>query len=229
LIAPKSKSPQCKLPNRGRPTLRSRPGLCWSNQSNGRANVGARNRLAEHEPGEIIGQIVTNTPQLKVVFRGAQTSRTVGPTKAVTQWRHLPSASPMHGTMRIGVLTLSIAGCAGADCIAPPCALPVAITVSVTSSAFVAGIPGAFVQATGFGSPLPCNEAPGATCIILGSLGTYELDIGAPGFQTVHRTVQVSGTTPTCGCSMPDAQHLDVVLSPAGASRLQSLGAPRVS
>jgi hypothetical protein len=115
----------------------------------------------------------------------------------------------------MSLLALGVAACDSvATCLALPCALPVAITVSVTSSVSAAGIDGAFVQAPGYGTPLPCNQSPGTTCRIVGTSGDYELDIGAPGFQTVHRTVHVSGTTPRCGCPIVNSQDLAITLTP---------------
>lgn len=121
----------------------------------------------------------------------------------------------MYGAMRNSVLALSLVACdSAADCVIPPCAQPIAITVSVTSSVSAAGIEGAFVRATGYSTALPCSQTPGTTCSILGDAGNYALDIGAPGFQTVHRTVQVLGTTPRCGCPNIETQHLAVALVP---------------
>jgi hypothetical protein len=45
--------------------------------------------------------------------------------------------------------------------------------------------------------------------------GSYELDIGAPGYQTTRRSVQVRGTDPECGCRIYETQRLDVALVPA--------------
>lgn len=122
----------------------------------------------------------------------------------------------MHRPIRNCVLALSVAACdSAATCLALPCALPVAITVSVTSSVSTAGIDGSFVQVTGNGTPMPCNQAPGTTCRVMGTLGNYELDIGAPGFQTVHRTVHVTGSMPRCGCPIVETQQLAIVLTPS--------------
>jgi hypothetical protein len=117
------------------------------------------------------------------------------------------------------VLTCLLAGataCASgsADCVIPPCALPVAVTVAVTSSISGGAVAGSFVQARGYSSPLPCNQSPGTTCYVLGSAGTYQLDIGAPGFQTVHIAVEVKGTSAKCGCGTVEAAHLSIALVP---------------
>jgi hypothetical protein len=121
----------------------------------------------------------------------------------------------MYRAIRISLVALGVAACDSvATCLALPCALPVAITVGVTSSVSSASIVGAFVQVSGSDTPLPCNQAPGTTCRLLGTIGTYELDIGAPGFQTVHRTVHVSGSMPRCGCPIVETQNLTVSLVP---------------
>ncbi|MEO8621958.1 MAG: hypothetical protein ABI625_12885, partial [bacterium] len=97
----------------------------------------------------------------------------------------------------------------------PPCLQPVAVSLTVTSANAAGGLAGSFVLAPGYSSPLPCTQSPGTTCMVLGSLGTYELDVGAPGFKTTHRTVVVSGTSAECGCPDIDTQHVDVQLEPA--------------
>lgn len=96
---------------------------------------------------------------------------------------------------------------------APPCALGVAIVVTVTA---ISGgnIPGAFVQTPDLVSPLACTQTPGNVCSIVGSAGTYELTIGAPGYTTIHRTVAVTGATHSCGCSDVNTQQLAVSLTP---------------
>jgi hypothetical protein len=57
---------------------------------------------------------------------------------------------------------------------------------------------------------MPCSFP----CFEPGYAGTYELDVEAPGFQTVHRTVRVDGTTPECGCPTVVAEHVSVALVP---------------
>jgi len=43
----------------------------------------------------------------------------------------------------------------------------------------------------------------------------YSLEIGAPGFQTIQRTVQITGTSAGCSsCGTVDTQHLDIELVP---------------
>jgi hypothetical protein len=92
--------------------------------------------------------------------------------------------------------------------------LPVAVTVTVTSTTGTA-VSGAFIQESALNGPRQCTPntgSTGSTCQVFGGAGTYELDIGAPGFQTVHRTVSVSSAS-ECGCAV-NQQHLDVALVP---------------
>jgi hypothetical protein len=104
-------------------------------------------------------------------------------------------------------------GCGGSECVTPPCALPVAVSVTVTS--VVSGLPitNAFVKPAN-GSSIACNQGSGNTCLVTGGSGTYELDVGAPGYQTVHRTVVVTGTTPACGCETVNREQVNVGLPP---------------
>jgi hypothetical protein len=105
--------------------------------------------------------------------------------------------------------------CSSGECIIPPCVAPVAITLTVTSANSTGGLTGSFVLAPGYTSPIQCTQSPGTTCTVFGNPGTYELDIGAPGFTTTHRSVVVMGTSAECGCPSISTQHLDVSLAPA--------------
>jgi hypothetical protein len=101
-------------------------------------------------------------------------------------------------------------------CIVPPCVLPRAVLVRVTSSATGAALPGATVTTTApVSATFPCTVAPDATCPVMGSYGTYELDVAAPGYQTVHRSVVVTGSSPPCGCPRVDTQQIAVALAPS--------------
>ncbi len=112
------------------------------------------------------------------------------------------------------VLALSAIAC-GSDspCVTVPCPLLIAINVTVTAGTSSAAVPGAFVHVPQSSPDLPCTQSPGSTCEIRGGIGTYELDIGAPGFQTVHRTVTVTGQSATCGCGVVNTQQLLVSLN----------------
>ncbi|MFI5311762.1 MAG: hypothetical protein ACHQQ3_11040 [Gemmatimonadales bacterium] len=113
----------------------------------------------------------------------------------------------------VAVLASACGRDSGAACLALPCPLPLAVYVTVTSSASSGPVTGAFVleRSPGISTPIPCNT----TCIVPGTAGTYQLDIGAPGFTTVHLAVQVRGTSKPCGCDTVEPEHVDVALVPA--------------
>ncbi|MEP6617945.1 MAG: hypothetical protein ABJE47_01470 [bacterium] len=118
----------------------------------------------------------------------------------------------------LAVLLLGTSACGGesAACVIPPCVMSIAVAVTVNSSVTGTPIAGSFVQPTG-GGQLPCTQAAESTCRVPGGGGTYELDIGAPGYQTVHRSVTVSSTAPDapCGCHLADTKQISVALAPA--------------
>jgi hypothetical protein len=112
---------------------------------------------------------------------------------------------------QVAAFCLFASSCDGTACLAVPCALPEAVTITVTSTTG-AVVAGAFIQESALNGPRQCTPTTGSTCQVLGGAGKYELDIGAPGFQTVHRTVNVSSAG-GCGCAV-NQQHLDVALVP---------------
>jgi hypothetical protein len=119
--------------------------------------------------------------------------------------------------LRTGLVALLLSANAcdeGVECIIPPCLQPLAVEVTVTVEPTGAPATGAFIALTGAGSGGgPCLDAK---CVVLGVAGTYELDIGAPGYQTVHRRVVVPGSQPECGCPSVETQRLTVALPSAG-------------
>ena len=122
--------------------------------------------------------------------------------------------------IRAVAAALVVGACGGGDdlaaCIVPPCALPSAVLVRVTSSATGDALPSAVVTATTpVSGRFPCTLGPDASCPILGSYGTYELDVAAPGYQTAHRSVVVTGSSPPCGCPRVDTQRIAVALAPS--------------
>lgn len=137
--------------------------------------------------------------------------------RVMGNWSVILSVEPRmarYARWRTLSLVLVAAACGDdvtAVCILPPCAIPLAVTVTVTTASGAA-ISGAFVRRSIDGSPAACDV--GGVCTIPGTAATYELDIGAPGFTTVHRSVVVTGTTPECGCPSVNAQRLAVALTP---------------
>lgn len=119
---------------------------------------------------------------------------------------------------RLGVLVLSLSACerTSVECLLPPCVLPIAVEITVSNRATHSTVPGAFIV-VGSGASTqqaPCVQGEETVCRAMGGSGTYELDISAPGYQTVHRRVEVTGTTPTCGCESVDLQKLQIALEP---------------
>jgi hypothetical protein len=112
--------------------------------------------------------------------------------------------------LSLGLASLAVAlSSCGGHCLEPPCPPPIAITVSVTSTA---GVPplGAVASITGAATETtPCSS----TCYVVGGAGTYIVEVSAPGFQTARRTVIVAGNNPKdCECATAVAQHLDLAL-----------------
>jgi len=124
--------------------------------------------------------------------------------------RH-PSTLPM-----LAVVTLLVSACESA-CLQPPCPLPVAVTATVTSSVTGGPVAGAFVQQDADSNPEPCMMRDNTTtCTVFGGAGTYSLTIGAPGYQSVQRTVVVPAgrRASRCGCDGVDGQAIDAALAP---------------
>jgi hypothetical protein len=103
----------------------------------------------------------------------------------------------------------SYAACGGESCVVPPCAPPLAVTLTL-KSAGGNPIAGAYLK-TADGSSRPCN----AGCAIAGYRGSYTFEVGAPGYQTVTKTVDVTGKdAEDCGCPRVDTQQLTITLLP---------------
>jgi hypothetical protein len=108
---------------------------------------------------------------------------------------------------------MALASC-GHDCLALPCALPIAITITVAGGTSGASVDGVTVQVTGAAvTSMPCN----AICRVPGTAGTYNLDVMAPGFAPVRRTVVVHGTNPSCGCPTAVTESVAIALVPASS------------
>ena len=124
---------------------------------------------------------------------------------------------PSARALILAVAAIACGGDAGEVCIVPPCLMSRAVTIAITSASGAVALPaGVFVNVTGASQQSAgCFSGTVTTCVVPGGAGTYHLEIGAPGFQTVTRTVIVTGTPPAkCGCDEADTQHLDIALVP---------------
>jgi hypothetical protein len=113
------------------------------------------------------------------------------------------------------VLALVVAGCYE-PCVFPPCISPLAVQVVVTADGSIAPVKDAFVREDAgiVTNNVPCTGSP-ARCEIRGYARTYNLEIGAPGFQTVKRSVVVSADKSSCGCPSATLERVEVSLEAA--------------
>lgn len=103
--------------------------------------------------------------------------------------------------------------CCG-KCLSIPCPMPIAISVNVTAGGVPGPVKGAFIRVN-FGDAYGCAIGVTASiCSVPGYGGAYDLEVGAPGFQTTHRTVTVHGTSRDCGCDTVTPEYLTIVLVP---------------
>ena len=113
------------------------------------------------------------------------------------------------------VLGMALASCG--ECLHTPCPLGMAVIVTVTAGPAAGSVKGAFIQVNGVTNPCATHGDTGATvCSVPGSAGRYDLEVGAPGFQTAHRTVTVRGTSSgKCACEIATTEYLTIVLVPS--------------
>lgn len=128
----------------------------------------------------------------------------------------------MNSLARTFALAVAIAACGGnaatETCVIPPCAPSTALTFTITSASPAVPLAGGvFVNVLGANqTPSGCLQGATTTCGVHGDAGTYQLEIGAPGFQTVKQTVNVAARPEVkCGCGGPETVHLDIALTPA--------------
>lgn len=129
-------------------------------------------------------------------------------------------------TLRLaGVAGLSLlAGCHH-DCQSIPGCLPqIAALITITSAASGTAVTGATVSVNGdTAHVIRCD----GQCHVPGSAGKYVLDIGAPGYQSIQRTITVTSRSQpadvigpdgyegqSCGCEVVDEQQVAVSLVP---------------
>lgn len=119
------------------------------------------------------------------------------------------SATNLAGTL---ILAGALSACGGGTCVTPPCPEVTALVITVTSATTGNPIATAVLaEHTPSSAQISCN----ATCSVQGGPGQYTFTLGAPGFDPVDRTVQVTGSTPKCGCETADTQHLAIALAPS--------------
>jgi hypothetical protein len=114
----------------------------------------------------------------------------------------------------IGLAFAAACGDGGGEvvCVTPLCALPIAIRLTVTGGN-AAPVNGLLFKIIGPGAGFTCDPIGASICAVLGYEGSYQLDISAPGFQSVQKTVQVGGTGPQrCGCRVVNTENVVVAL-----------------
>lgn len=94
--------------------------------------------------------------------------------------------------------------------------MPIAIRIQVTAASGgpVVGVT-VLVSGAARGTASCSVEGSATDCIIPGTGGTYLLEISAPGFQTVPRSVTVRDTSQGCQCSHIETEQLYVTLAPS--------------
>jgi len=98
-----------------------------------------------------------------------------------------------------------------------PCPSPgTAIEITLTGSPSGTPLTTASYRVLANGSLTPCNQGPSANmCMIDGGPGTYQLEISAMFYETVHRTVVVAAkSTARCACPRSVTQQLTIAMSP---------------
>jgi len=111
-------------------------------------------------------------------------------------------------------MLVAMAGCFGGDCIQMPCPLPTAVVAAVVS-ATGAPLTGLFIDVGTPAVRILCDGTTGR-CVVPGSAGSYMLSVGAPGYQTMQRSVTatVVRATGRCGCAGVNTQQLQLTLVP---------------
>ena len=104
------------------------------------------------------------------------------------------------------------AGCGGgADCLALPCALPLAINAKVVDKATGAALKVHVEVTGGMTGSLDCDSV----CFIPGVAGVYHLAVTAAGYASSTTDVTVADAKPTsaCGCEQINAQTITISLA----------------
>ena len=125
----------------------------------------------------------------------------------------------MRGQTRLWATLVAVSSCTRTlePCPAVPCPTPgTAIEVTLTGSPAGTPLTTASYRLLANGPLVPCNQGPSANmCAIAGGPGTYQLEISAMSYETVHRTVLVaSKSTARCSCPESITQHFTIAMSP---------------
>jgi hypothetical protein len=104
-----------------------------------------------------------------------------------------------------------------APCPTFPCVSPgFAFEITLTGSPAGTPLTTASYRILPSGSPEPCNEGAAAnTCATMSGPGTYQVEISAPFYTTVQRTIVVPAKPAArCDCPSNDTQLLTIAMSP---------------
>ena len=101
-------------------------------------------------------------------------------------------------------------------CPALPCPFPLAFEITLTGSPAGTPVTTASFRLLPGGSPVPCAQGVASnTCMMGGGPGTYQIEISAPSYATVQRTIVVPAkATARCSCTADDTQILTIAMSP---------------
>lgn len=114
------------------------------------------------------------------------------------------------------LVSLALACSAEAPCPTYPCPQGVAFEITLTGSPVGTPLTTASYRLLPDGASLACNQGASAnTCVLMGSPGTYQVEISAPSYTTVQRTIVVSAKpAPRCSCVSDETQFLTIAMSP---------------
>ena len=124
-------------------------------------------------------------------------------------------------TVILALLICGAVGCGNqteSNCVTPPCAMPMAVLATVTSS-LGGSVPGVTMTWTGTtsgtGACTVVSVPVSATqCVAPGTAGTYNLLFAASGFQEQTLSVAVPGSAGDCGCPSVQLQQVSVSMAP---------------
>lgn len=128
-----------------------------------------------------------------------------------TEGRMRKSAGLM---LTCGAMAFVVTSC-GEDCFGIASCVPDrAVVLTVSASPGGGPVGDAAVQVSGaINATVPCSiQANETVCVVYGGAGTYVMELTAPGYGRVERTVTVGNTKGHCGCGTVATQSLRIVL-----------------